>query len=73
MKHPFIFAHRGCAYESENTLRSIKKAIELDIGGVEIDVRKCKSKEIIVIHDEKVDRTTNGKGYVKDFELCGKE
>lgn len=69
MSKPFIFGHRGCTYEPENTLRSIKKAIDLGVDGVEIDVRKCKSGEIVVIHDDKVDRTTNGKGYVKDFNL----
>jgi len=72
MKH-FIIGHRGCVYEPENTLLSIKKAIELGVDGVEIDVRRCRSGErsgeIVVIHDEKVDRTTNGKGYVKDFSL----
>ncbi|MDP3765866.1 MAG: glycerophosphodiester phosphodiesterase family protein [Nanoarchaeota archaeon] len=57
------------AYEPENTLLSIKKAISLGVDGVEIDVRGCKSNEIVVIHDEKVNRTTNGKGYVKDFNL----
>lgn len=66
---PFILGHRGCAYEPENTLRSVKKAVELDADGVEIDVRRCKSGEIVVLHDNKVDRTTNGKGYVKDFNL----
>lgn len=66
---PFIIGHRGCAYEPENTLRSVKKAVDLGVDGVEIDVRRCKSGEIIIIHDNKVDRTTNGKGYVKDFAL----
>lgn len=66
---PFILGHRGCAYEPENTLRSVKKAVDLGADGVEFDVRRCKSGEIIIIHDNKVDRTTNGKGYVKDFDL----
>lgn len=67
---PFILGHRGAmAYEPENTLRSIKKAIDLGVDGVEIDVRRCKSEEIVVFHDEKVDRTTNGKGFVKDLYL----
>jgi len=65
---PFVFGHRGAmAYEPENTLRSFKKAIDLGVDGIEFDVRRCKSGEIAVIHDEKVDRTTNGKGYVKDL------
>ncbi len=69
MQKPFIIGHRGCAYEPENTLSSIKRAIELGVDGVEIDVRRCKSSEIVVIHDDKVDRTANGRGYVKDFNL----
>lgn len=67
---PFIIGHRGAmAYEPENTLRSVKKAIDLGVDGVEIDIRRCKSGEIVVFHDEKVDRTTNGKGFVKDLSL----
>ena len=67
---PFIFGHRGAmAYEPENTLRSFRKAIDSGADGIEFDVRRCKSKEIVVIHDEKVDRTTNGKGPVRDFNL----
>ncbi len=65
---PFIFGHRGAmAYEPENTLRSFKKAIDLGVDGIEFDVRRCKSGEIVIIHDEKVDRTTNGRGYVRDL------
>lgn len=67
---PFIFGHRGAmAYEPENTLRSFKKAIDLGVDGIELDVKRCKSGEIVVIHDEKVDRTTNGIGYVRDLTL----
>jgi glycerophosphoryl diester phosphodiesterase len=59
--------HRGAAgYEPENTLVSFKKALELNIDAVELDVYKCKTGELVVIHDDKVDRTTNGKGYVFD-------
>ncbi len=62
--------HRGArAYEPENTLRSFKKAIELDVDAVEFDVRKTKDDELIVIHDDKVDRTTNGKGLVSELTL----
>jgi glycerophosphoryl diester phosphodiesterase len=59
--------HRGArGYEPENTLRSFKKALELGVDAVEFDVHICKSGEIVVIHDEKVDRTTNGKGFVAE-------
>ena len=67
---PFVFGHRGAmAYEPENTLRSFRRAIDSGAYGIELDVRRCKSKEIVVIHDEKVDRTTNAKGCVGDFSL----
>lgn len=57
--------HRGAAgYEPENTLVSFKKALELNVDLVELDVQACKSGQLMVIHDLKVDRTTNGTGYV---------
>ncbi|MGQ9719476.1 MAG: glycerophosphodiester phosphodiesterase [Nitrososphaerales archaeon] len=65
-----IVAHRGAsAYEPENTLRAIEKAIELGANMVEVDVRPSKDGHIVVIHDDSVDRTTNGKGYVKNMTL----
>ena len=68
--HPKKIGHRGaCGYEPENTLRSFKKALDLNVDMVELDVHNCKSGELVVIHDEKIDRTTNGKGFVKDLTL----
>ncbi|MGB9659552.1 MAG: glycerophosphodiester phosphodiesterase [Nitrososphaerales archaeon] len=65
-----IIAHRGAsAYEPENTLRAIKRALELNAKMIEVDVRLSKDRQIVVIHDESVDRTTNGKGFVKDLTL----
>lgn len=65
-----IIAHRGAsAYEPENTLRSVKRALELDADMVEVDVRASRDGHIVVIHDAVVDRTTDGKGYVKDMTL----
>lgn len=62
--------HRGArAYEPENTLLSFKKALELGVDAVELDVRRTKDGEIVVIHDAKVDRTTNGKGPVSELTL----
>jgi glycerophosphoryl diester phosphodiesterase len=68
MKHKIIkIGHRGAmGYEPENTLRSFKKALELKVDMIELDVYTLKSGETIVIHDDKVDRTTNGQGYVMD-------
>jgi glycerophosphoryl diester phosphodiesterase len=57
--------HRGaCGYAPENTLLSFRKAIKLKVSMVELDVHICKSGEVVVIHDDVVDRTTNGKGPV---------
>jgi glycerophosphoryl diester phosphodiesterase len=62
--------HRGArAYEPENTLRSFKKAIELGVDAVELDVRKTKDGQLVVIHDADVKRTTNGKGLVSELTL----
>ncbi len=62
--------HRGASgYEPENTLRSFRRAIELGVDMVELDVYVCKSGELVVMHDNTVDRTTNGKGYVSDMTL----
>ena len=57
--------HRGaCGYEPENTLLSFKKALELGVDMIELDVYRLQDGHVIVIHDDKVDRTTNGTGYV---------
>lgn len=59
--------HRGvCGYAVENTLRSFKKALEFDLDMVEFDVSVCKTGEVVVIHDFRIDRTANVKGYVRD-------
>ena len=58
-------SHRGAsAYEPENTLRAIKRALGYAVDMVEIDVRETKDGQIMVIHDETLERTTNGRGYV---------
>ena len=65
-----VTAHRGASgYCPENTLSSFKKAIELKAGIIELDVHRSLDGEIVVIHDDKVDRTTNGKGKVKELTL----
>lgn len=62
--------HRGaCGYEPENTLKSFQKALGFKVDMIELDVQTCKTGELVVIHDAKVNRTTNGKGYVKDLTL----
>jgi len=62
--------HRGAsAYEPENTLVSFEKAIEMGADGVEVDVHLSLDGHLIVIHDETIDRTTNGKGIVNQLTL----
>jgi glycerophosphoryl diester phosphodiesterase len=62
--------HRGArAYEPENTLRSYGKALEMGVDAVELDVRRTKDGEIVVIRDSEVDSTTNGKGLVSQLTL----
>ncbi|KYH42067.1 MAG: glycerophosphoryl diester phosphodiesterase [Candidatus Bathyarchaeota archaeon B26-2] len=63
-----VIGHRGAAgLEPENTLRSIKRAIDLGADEVEVDVRVTRDGHLVVIHDETVERTTDGHGYVKDL------
>lgn len=65
-----VFGHRGAmGYAPENTLPSFRMALEMGVQGVELDVHMSKDNEVVVIHDFTVDRTTNGKGFVKDLTL----
>jgi len=66
-----IMGHRGAAAtEPENTLRSFSRALEMGVAAVELDVQLTKDGRLAVIHDATVDRTTNGRGRVKDFTLA---
>lgn len=63
--------HRGAkGHLPENTLASFQKAIDLGVDGIELDVHLSSDGHIIVIHDETIDRTTNGKGGVKEHSLA---
>ena len=62
--------HRGAkGYEPENTFVSFQKALDMQVDGIELDVHLSADGEIIVIHDESIDRTTNGKGFVNTLSL----
>jgi glycerophosphoryl diester phosphodiesterase len=65
-----IWGHRG-AYDNapENTLTGFQMAADMGADGVELDIQLTKDGEVVVIHDETVDRTSDGFGYVKDFTL----
>ena len=61
-------AHRGArGYAAENTLASFQKAIDMNVNGIELDVHISSDGQLMVIHDETVDRTTNGNGEVIKF------
>ncbi|KAF1679696.1 glycerophosphodiester phosphodiesterase [Bacillus mexicanus] len=62
-----IFAHRGASGQyPENTMLAFEKGIEAGADGIELDVQLTKDGRIVVIHDEKLDRTTTLDGFVKD-------
>lgn len=66
-----VLGHRGASgYAPENTLPAFKLALEQGADGIELDVQLTKDGEIVVIHDETIDRTSNGSGWVKDFTLA---
>lgn len=63
-----IFAHRGFAAKfPENTMIAFMESEKAKADGIELDIQMTKDQEIVIIHDEKVDRTTDGSGYVKDY------
>lgn len=65
---PIILAHRGGSHLApEHTLLAFDKALELGVDGFEVDIRLTKDEEIIVFHDDTIDRTSDGSGFVKDF------
>ena len=70
MKKPLVIGHRGAmGHETENTLPSIQKAMDLGVDMIEIDVFKIKSGEIVVFHDNTVDRLTNGPGSIEGYNI----
>jgi glycerophosphoryl diester phosphodiesterase len=63
-------AHRGACLEApENTLAAFRLAEAYGADGIELDVRMCRSGELVVIHDARLNRTTNGRGYVRTKTL----
>jgi len=62
--------HRGAAgHAPENTLLSIQKAIEIGVDIVEVDVRRTRDGELVLLHDQRVNRTTNGRGHIGDLSF----
>lgn len=70
MQACIVIGHRGAAgYAPENTLTSFARAIECGVDMIEFDVWKCASGELVVFHDEKVNRLTNGDGDISSKTL----
>lgn len=65
-----VVSHRGdWRYACENSLEAIENAIRMGVDIIEVDVARTKDGHLILMHDEKVDRTTTGTGNVKDLKL----
>ena len=63
-----IYAHRGASgIAPENTMTAFRKAVEMGADGIECDVQMSKDGKLVICHDELLNRTTNGKGFIKDF------
>ncbi|NLF17437.1 MAG: glycerophosphodiester phosphodiesterase [Lentisphaerae bacterium] len=68
---PIIEAHRGASDECpENTLSAFRRAVELGAASIELDIHETKDGELVVMHDETVDRTTRGKGRLAALTLA---
>ena len=67
----YVVGHRGAAgLVPENTLKGFRYAIELGVDCVECDVHLTRDERLIVMHDETVDRTTNGSGRIRDLDFA---
>ena len=63
-----VWAHRGASASApENTLAAFEKAVEMGADGIELDVHRSRDGKLVVIHDETVDRTSDGRGRVMDL------
>ena len=66
-----IVAHRGSsAITPENTIAAFKQAITDGADAIELDIHLTKDDEVVVIHDSRLNRTTNGKGLVSDYDIA---
>jgi len=68
VRRPYVLAHRGAsAYAPENTEAAFDRAIALQADGIETDVRASKDGLLVLVHDDRVDRTTDGEGRVEEL------
>ena len=69
-RRPIIIAHRGSsAFAPENTLTAFRHALNDGADAIELDVRLTKDRKLVVIHDARLERTTDGRGRVSDHSL----
>ncbi|MFT5051904.1 MAG: glycerophosphoryl diester phosphodiesterase [Chlamydiales bacterium] len=67
---PWILGHRGTPHEApENTLSGLRRAVDVGLDGFEYDLRACGSGEAILIHDARLERTTDGEGVLAELGL----
>jgi glycerophosphoryl diester phosphodiesterase len=71
MRAPWIIAHRGASgHAPENTMAAFERAVALGAQFIETDLHLTRDARFVAIHDRTLDRTTNGKGAVRDFTLA---
>lgn len=69
-KKPLVIGHRGAmGYETENTLASIQKALDLGVDMIEIDVFNIRSGETVVFHDQQLERLSNAGGNIEEYYI----
>lgn len=67
---PLVIGHRGArGHVAENTVASVKKALDLGVDGIEIDVFICASGELVVFHDKTLEKLTDASGYIETIDL----
>jgi glycerophosphoryl diester phosphodiesterase len=65
-----VWAHRGASdYAPENTLEAFELSVKQEADGIELDIQLTKDGEVVVIHDETIDRVSDSQGYVKEYTL----
>lgn len=68
MRRPYLLAHRGASgYAPENTMAAFDQAVGLKADGIETDVRASRDGVLVLMHDQRVDRVTDGEGAVADL------
>lgn len=71
LPQPSIIAHRGSSMHApENTIAAFELAVAQNADGIELDVKLCADGQVVVIHDQTVDRTSNGVGHVSELPLA---